>query len=65
MLLIVGLILGAVIGYKINGFVKRMDRNGIKFKMFGLNIAINKTEEESLMIDTSKAKKPVKLHIRS
>ena len=56
MLLIIGLILGSVIGYKLNDLIKKLN-NGINIKILGYNIYIGRNEKTSNVIKMEKKEK--------
>ncbi len=59
MFLIIGLTIGAFIGYKINDFVRKLN-NGMEFKVCGLTVSINKQEEKEETVVDIKDKKTQK-----
>jgi len=59
MFLILGLIVGVIVGYKIND-IKRKLNNGINFNVCGLTVSINKEEEKENSVVDIKDKKTEK-----
>lgn len=57
MFFIIGLIIGAVIGYKINDFVSKLNK-GMEFKVCGLTVSIIKQEEIEDTVVDMKTQKP-------
>src|SRR5699024_2521093 len=63
MLLIIGLILGSVIGYKLNDLIKRLS-NGINIKMLGYHIYVGRNRKTSNVVKLeNKEKEPAKIKV--